>query len=611
MGNSGNKLPSPTDRLLHWPWPRAAAEGFKDTNFTVSGYVGQTRETIKRMIELLGGTFEGTLTKNKTTHLIASVQSGSKVTHAKPWGIPILNHFWIEDSFRRWKAANIQDSKYLNFENSIIEEDLPKFAIGHAVNLEDVKKWTQLPDVQKERNDSLENLSNAIVDEMDEAQEEELLLSSPAPSDRGTSPPPVVSENDVILQKQQAYNERALDMDPESSPLPSLRDTIAATQFRHPPSPSASDNASDISAAVTAVSRGKPKKLTEKALQNAASSTPNAKRPIRAVKPPSSVSDYEEVKQEPIDRKRKRELAALGAGNEFDSGFDTSFGYTGRKAAQAATQKLRDTIMPDVMRYEKEKRGGGKGQLDEMFGGRAPSSSAKKPLPTSTHARNRPNGRDTSHSTSDSDSNASVPSSRAKSAKRARVESPPTPRVSVASRAIKGRGVGKQPQARAESPEEVYMSDRKPAYVIAPMSAASCRFTNLVTWFIFNSKKLSVSKVVKDGRKPHIASTGAAISPEQRKVSQIPPQTGGHLKDLSLTRVLQALMKMGCKMLGDNIEGCTHLVVRSISRTVKFLTAIPMGAIFVTENWVEDSIAAGQLLGESLMQRLPSSYPIL
>lgn len=57
-------------------------------------------------------------------------------------------------------------------------------------------------------------------------------------------------------------------------------------------------------------------------------------------------------------------------------------------------------------------------------------------------------------------------------------------------------------------------------------------------------------------------------------------------------------MKLGCKMLGDNIEGCTHLVVKGISRTVKFLTAIPMGAIFVTEQWVHDSVAAGQLLGK-------------
>lgn len=475
--NEGSKLPPPTDRLLHWPWPRVAAEGFKDTNFTVSGYVGQARETIKRMIELLGGTFEGTLTKNKTTHLIASVQSGSKVTHAKPWGIPILNHFWIEDSFKHWKAASLDDLKYHNFETSFIETDLPVFSIGRPVNLEDVEKWSKLPDVQKERDDSLRSLDHDIIDEMDEAQEEELLLSSPAPeSDKETSPPREDDVHDMVLQKQQAYRERALNIDmmgPESSPLPSLKDTIAATQFRHqPPSPSASDNASDdrsaaVIAAPTTTMRGKPKKLTEKALQSAASSTPNAKRPFRAVEPPSSASEYEMVKQEPVDKKRKRELAALGGGvGGADSRFDNSFGYTGRKAAQAATQKLHDTIMPDLLRYEKEKRGGGKSQLDEMFGGRAPSSSAKKPATSNrTHARNGSNGRSGTHSTSDSDGGSSVPSSHAKSSKRARTDSPPTPHVSVASRAIKGRGIARQPQAkaRAASPQEEYMSERKPA----------------------------------------------------------------------------------------------------------------------------------------------------
>ena len=51
-------------------------------------------------------------------------------------------------------------------------------------------------------------------------------------------------------------------------------------------------------------------------------------------------------------------------------------------------------------------------------------------------------------------------------------------------------------------------------------------------------------------------------------------------------------------MLGDNIDGCTHIVVKGISRTVKFLSAIPLGAYFVTEDWVLDSIEAGQLLGK-------------
>lgn len=57
-------------------------------------------------------------------------------------------------------------------------------------------------------------------------------------------------------------------------------------------------------------------------------------------------------------------------------------------------------------------------------------------------------------------------------------------------------------------------------------------------------------------------------------------------------------MKMGAKVLGDNIEGCTHIVVSKISRTVKFLTAIPLGAYFVTEGWVTGSVESGQFIGE-------------
>jgi hypothetical protein len=57
-------------------------------------------------------------------------------------------------------------------------------------------------------------------------------------------------------------------------------------------------------------------------------------------------------------------------------------------------------------------------------------------------------------------------------------------------------------------------------------------------------------------------------------------------------------MRMGAKLLGDNIEGCTHIIVRSMSRTVKFLSAIAFGAYFVTEDWMKDSIAAGHFLGE-------------
>lgn len=62
---------------------------------------------------------------------------------------------------------------------------------------------------------------------------------------------------------------------------------------------------------------------------------------------------------------------------------------------------------------------------------------------------------------------------------------------------------------------------------------------------------------------------------------------------------VQALTnKLGAKLLDEKIDGVTHLVVKGISRTVKFLTAICHGAIFVTEQWALDSVKQGQFLGK-------------
>ena len=446
--------------MLHWPWPRAVARGFQDTNFTVTGYLGPAREAIKKMIELLGGIFEGTLTKGRTTHLIASVQSGSKVTHASTWEIPIVNHLWIEDCFRRWSAQDVSDPKYLNFEPSFIAGDLQSFAAGRAIDLKDVQQWSQLPEVQQEKRVSLTSLNDAIVDELDEAQEEEELLSSPGPSDREATPNGTADET---MQEDPRYSRPTdFDMEVASSPLPSLKDTIAATQYKRARSPYASEIPSEASALAQNLV-GKPQKSTKKAVQHVAASTPkvggNARRlPDPSLDSASSASEAE-VKQEPVEKKRKRDsLAGLGDyGN--GSGFDTSIGYSGRKAAQAATQKLRDTIMPDVIAYEKEKRGGGNKHLEEMFGGRGPNGSAKKPASTSA------NGRGATQSTSESDTSISpAVSTNGRNKKRGRQQSPPTPHVLTASRAIKGRS-GAKAQMQDPVPQDEYSSEQKPKWV--------------------------------------------------------------------------------------------------------------------------------------------------
>ena len=59
-------------------------------------------------------------------------------------------------------------------------------------------------------------------------------------------------------------------------------------------------------------------------------------------------------------------------------------------------------------------------------------------------------------------------------------------------------------------------------------------------------------------------------------------------------------------------EECTHLIVKTLARTEKFLCAIAVAPTVVTEKWVRDSIAAKKLLrGSSVFSSLlfSHSYP--
>ena len=60
---------------------------------------------------------------------------------------------------------------------------------------------------------------------------------------------------------------------------------------------------------------------------------------------------------------------------------------------------------------------------------------------------------------------------------------------------------------------------------------------------------------------------------------------------------MQAMVKIGAKLLGSDLTGCTHIIVKSISRTPKFLQGISLGVYFVTEQWMKDSINQAVFLG--------------
>jgi NAD-dependent DNA ligase len=63
-----------------------------------------------------------------------------------------------------------------------------------------------------------------------------------------------------------------------------------------------------------------------------------------------------------------------------------------------------------------------------------------------------------------------------------------------------------------------------------------------------------------------------------------------------------AILSIGGRV-AKTLEESTHLVAKKISRTEKFLKAIPLGLHIVTEDWLSDSVAVGRFLEES-------SYPL-
>ncbi|CAE6385948.1 unnamed protein product, partial [Rhizoctonia solani] len=112
---------APREHLLHYPYPEHPVPGFADQHITVTNYVGEAREYLKKLISSLGGKFTPSLTL-KNVCVVASHTTippeqakQNKISKAREWRIPIVNHLWLEDCFREWAKLPMSDQKYLNF----------------------------------------------------------------------------------------------------------------------------------------------------------------------------------------------------------------------------------------------------------------------------------------------------------------------------------------------------------------------------------------------------------------------------------------------------------------------------------------------------------------
>ncbi|RMD40849.1 hypothetical protein DV735_g4261, partial [Chaetothyriales sp. CBS 134920] len=105
---------SPLRRLLHYPIARGGVPGFEGFKISLSNYTGEARTYLENLIIAAGAEYTKTL-KQENTHLITAHMMSEKCAAAKDWGVEIINHLWLEESYARWKLQTVSNSRYVHF----------------------------------------------------------------------------------------------------------------------------------------------------------------------------------------------------------------------------------------------------------------------------------------------------------------------------------------------------------------------------------------------------------------------------------------------------------------------------------------------------------------
>ncbi|KAJ6589993.1 hypothetical protein DFH09DRAFT_1027211 [Mycena vulgaris] len=148
---------SPLDRILHFPTPPGAVEGFDKVEISITNYTRESREYLKKLIIVMGGTFTPYLSV-KTKVLVAAQRSGPKMTKVAEWSVPIVNHTWLEDCFLRWQRLPLgaQYTSYpagIDFDR-ILGQTGVDVGIAEAIAAEAVKEGVTPPSDQPGDHDS-------------------------------------------------------------------------------------------------------------------------------------------------------------------------------------------------------------------------------------------------------------------------------------------------------------------------------------------------------------------------------------------------------------------------------------------------------------------------
>jgi hypothetical protein len=111
---TNNTWTSPMRRLLHYPIAREGLPGFTGLRISLSNYSGEARVYLENLIIAAGAECTKTL-KQDNTHLITAHVMSEKCAAAKDWGIHLVNHLWLEESYAKWSIQSVTNSRYTHF----------------------------------------------------------------------------------------------------------------------------------------------------------------------------------------------------------------------------------------------------------------------------------------------------------------------------------------------------------------------------------------------------------------------------------------------------------------------------------------------------------------
>lgn len=109
-----NTWTSPLRRMLHYPVSRTGIPGFESLKISLSNYVGEGRLYLENLIAATGAECTRTL-RQENTHLVTAHDSSEKCSAAKDWGMHVVNHLWLEESYAKWKLQPVSDRRYTHF----------------------------------------------------------------------------------------------------------------------------------------------------------------------------------------------------------------------------------------------------------------------------------------------------------------------------------------------------------------------------------------------------------------------------------------------------------------------------------------------------------------